>query len=311
MEDSFSPNNLDPNVEHSVFNIKKVIFYTLGVIAVLIFSYFFLLSAPSNFKEGQIINIDGGMNLRNVSSKLKQSSVIRSRTIFEFFVIIYGGEKHIISSDYLFEKKLPVFEVARRIAKGERHLAPVKVTIPEGFNVPEIADVFSSKLSLFNKTNFTTLASPLEGYLFPDTYFFLTTDNEADAIKIMNNNYIKKITPILPKIISLGKTEKEIITMASIIEKEAKGDTDRGVISGILWRRIALGMPLQVDADLSTYKNKGLPKNPISNPGLEAINAALYPKNSPYLYYLHDKNGVVHYAKNFQEHKTNKLKYLK
>ena len=99
--------------------------------------------------------------------------------------------------------------------------------------------------------------------------------------------------------------------MASIIERESKGDVDRGYISGILWRRISLGMPLQVDSDLDTYKNKGLPDAPICSPGLKSIEAAIHPKESSYLYYLHDKEGNIHYARTFEEHKLNKIKYLK
>jgi UPF0755 protein len=99
--------------------------------------------------------------------------------------------------------------------------------------------------------------------------------------------------------------------MASLVEEEAKGDEDREYISGILWKRLSINMPLQVDAAPSTYEKRGLPENPITNPGLEAIQAAIHPKNSPYLYYLHDKEGNIHYARNFEEHKANKLKYLK
>ena len=185
------------------------------------------------------------------------------------------------------------------------------MTIPEGFDVSDISKTFSLKLTNFNSDKFLTEATAKEGYLFPDTYFFLTTDNEEDVMESMSNNFEKKIAPILPQITSSGKTEKDIITMASIIEKESKGDIDRGFISGILWKRIALGVPLQVDADLNTYKTRGLPKNPICNPGIKAIEAAIYPKNSPYLYYLHDKEGNIHYAKTFAEHLLNKQKYLR
>ena len=104
---------------------------------------------------------------------------------------------------------------------------------------------------------------------------------------------------------------EDIIIMASIIEKEAKGDADRAMISGILWKRISIGMPLQVDAAPETYKSRGLTKSAISNPGLEAIKSAIYPQKSPYLYYLHDKNGGIHYAKNFSEHQSNEQKYLR
>lgn len=126
----------------------------------------------------------------------------------------------------------------------------------------------------------------------------------------MNNNFEKKITPLLGEIASSGRNEKDIIVMASIIERESKGDIDRGVISGILWKRISINMPLQVDSAMETYKVKGLPKSPIGNPGLEAIKATIHPQSSPYLYYLHDKNGNIHYAKTFTEHIKNKLKYL-
>ena len=163
---------------------------------------------------------------------------------------------------------------------------------------------------MFNKDRFLILTKEKEGYLFPDTYNFFKGDNEDDALRLMSANFEKKVAPLRPQIVLTGKTEKEIITMASIIEREAKGDADRSLISGILWKRLALGIPLQVDAALETYKTKGLPKSPICNPGLEAIKAAIYPEASNYLYYLHDKDGNIHYARSFEEHKINKLKYL-
>ena len=290
---------------------NKNIFYVLGVIIFLIFFYSLFLNAPSDFPSGTILNINQGENLRSVSLKLKESHFIRSRIAFEAFAILYGGEKHIVATDYFFENKLPVFELARRISEGERHLAPIKVTIPEGFNVVEIAETFVSKLSNFDKDKFLLKAKDQEGYLFPDTYFFFTTGNADDALKSMGDNYEKKIALLRGEFLTFGKTEKEIITMASIIEKEARGEADRGFISGILWKRLKIGMPLQVDAVPDTYKTKGLPPNPIANPGLSSIIASIRPQNSPYLYYLHDKEGNIHYAKNFAEHVNNKLKYLK
>ena len=105
--------------------------------------------------------------------------------------------------------------------------------------------------------------------------------------------------------------EKEIITMASLIEREAKGSVDRNMISGILWNRFNKGILLQVDSAPETYKIKGLPDNPICNPGIEAIKSALNPENSSYLFYLHDKSGMIHYAVTFVEHQKNIVKYLK
>ena len=99
--------------------------------------------------------------------------------------------------------------------------------------------------------------------------------------------------------------------MASILEGEARTLETRRIVSGILWKRISINMPRQFDVALGTYKIKGLPENPIGNPGLASIKSAIYPKSSPYLFYLHDKNGNIHYAKSFAEHRQNVLKYLK
>jgi UPF0755 protein len=299
------------NFSKPFFNIKKIVFLFLGIIILFFSFYVFAISAPSNFPVNSIFNIPEGANLRNVSSNLKKMNIIRSRALFEAFVVLYGGDKHIISADYLFEEKISSIEVARRIAKGERHLAPVKITIPEGFSTADIIDSAIKKLPYFKKEDFLSLAKDKEGYLFPDTYFFFTTALAQDVFKSLNNNFIKKVSVLNEDIKKSGKTESDIIKMASIIEKESKGDIDREVISGILWHRIAINMPLQADAAPETYTNRGLPKNPIANPGLDAIKAAIYPKQSPYLYYLHDKEGGIHYAKTFAEHRANILKYLK
>ncbi len=289
---------------------NKNIFYALGIIAFLVFLNSVFFSVPIDFPVGTIFKVEQGDTLRNISLKLKNEHIIRSRVAFEAFVIIFGREKNVIVADYYFENKLPVYEVALRISRGKHYMVPVVVTILEGFNIVQIADAFAPKLSNFDKSKFLLEAQELEGYLFPDTYFFLTTDTEIDVIKSMSKNFNKKIQPIRPFITSLGKTEKEIIIMASLIEGEAKGDMDRAFISGILWKRLSIGMPLQVDFAPLTYKTKGLPKSPLGNPGMKAIKAALYPQNSPYLYYLHDKDGNIHYAKSFKEHRQNILKYL-
>ncbi|OGI58151.1 hypothetical protein A3C60_01375 [Candidatus Nomurabacteria bacterium RIFCSPHIGHO2_02_FULL_37_45] len=291
--------------------IKKIVFYALYLVTFLFFVFFFFLSAPADFIPRTVIRIEQGTSLRGVSLQLKREYIIRSSLAFEAFVIIYGGEKHIMSADYLFENKLPVFEIARRISKGEHHMPLITVTIPEGFDTTQIGEIFTSKLVNFDKTKFLSKAKKLEGYLFPDTYFFFTTNNEENVIKSMSENFNKKIKSLMPEITKLDKTEKEIIIMASIIEREAKGDADRGFISGILWKRLVLGMALQVDAAPETYETRGLPKSPIGNPGLEALQAAINPEKSSYLYYLHDKSGNIHYAKNFVEHQVNIKKYLK
>ena len=313
MENFFSPENQFKYTQGNpvIHRVPLWCRFVFGLIIFLMFFYFLFFGAPKNFPAGIIINIKEDSSLRYISKYLEENNIIRSRVVFETLIIIFGSEKYIESGDYLFESKLSVLEVARRLSNRERHLAPVKVTIPEGFNVFDISKAFASKLTNFNTNKFLLEATKKEGYLFPDTYFFFTTDNEQDVLRSVSDNFEKKILLIWPQITSSGKTEKEIIIMASLIEKESKGDIDRGFISGILWKRLVKGMPLQVDAEPNTYKTKGLPKNPISNPGLKAIEAAIYPKASNYLYYLHDKEGNIYYAKTFAEHILNKQKYLK
>ncbi len=289
---------------------KKIIFSILFLLVIGL-GYLFGITAPSNFHSGVVFSVEDGNSLRTVSRHLQESNIIRSRLFFELFVIIYGGEKHLMRADYMFENKLPVYEVARRISVGDRNVDKVSVTIPEGFSNEEIADTFTAKMTKFNKTRFLALAKNKQGYLFPDTYFFFSTDTEVDVYKSITTNYENKMKAILPKILASGKTEREIIIMASLLEKEAFGDTDRNFISGILWHRMAINMRLQADAAPETYDHPGLPLAPIGNPGLEAINAAIYPKTSSYLYYLHDKEGVVHYAGTLSEHDRNIQKYLR
>jgi len=307
---NFFNDNLKFGIGVDKFYVKSTYLFFAGIF-IFFAGFLFLIRAPRSFQEGVIVNIPEGASLQKISHDFKDSGLIRSRALFEAFVISYGGEKRILPGDYLFEKKLSVEEVARRISSGKRNLAPIKLTIPEGYDRTDIAEVASLKIPNLNKDNFLALTKDKEGYLFPDTYFFFSTDNEQDVFKVMTENYEKKITPLRVEINSLGKTEREIIIMASIIEREAIGDIDRGYISGILWNRLKIGMALQVDAAPDTYKVRGLPDNPISNPGLEAIKASMYPQSSPYLFYLHGKDGQIHYAKTFDEHKRNKVKYLR
>lgn len=292
------------------FSLKSTIL-SVGIIVFIIFIYIFVFTAPKSFPEGEMFKVEQGMNLRNVSLKLKQDNIIRSRFFFEAFVIMYGGDRKVMTADYLFTDKIPVYEVARRISKGDRRIAKVSVTIPEGLNNTEIANIFAKKLDTFDVDNFTASAIDKQGYLFPDTYYFFVTDTPKEVVKSMSTNFEKKVAPLRASFILFGKTEREIISMASILEKEARGDDDIRIISGILWRRISIGMPLQADAAPDTYKQKGLPEKPIGNPGLRAIKATINPEKSSYLYYIHDKNGLAHYARTLSEHNKNINIYLR
>lgn len=300
--------NTEVQIQKKPFNFFKVfsLFFLFLILFVTTFFYD-LNQAPQVFPKGEIFVIERGSSLRTISKNLKENNYIKSRVLFESFVILFGGEKSINTGDYLFKEKYSTLALADRISKGEKDLSPIKITIPEGFTKTEIISLLDKKLHNFDANKFEQ--ENQEGYLFPDTYFFLSSDDESIVKKTIADNFNKKTSKVFANL-PLEK-QKEILIMASILEGEAKGETDRDIISGILWKRISINMPLQVDIAPITYKERGLPENPISNPGLATILSALNPKNSPYLYYLHDKEGNTHFAKTFKEHRQNIEKYLK
>jgi UPF0755 protein len=289
----------------------KTTLYLFGAVLFLGMLHYLLLSPPRTFPIGQSISIPPGTSLQKASYILKEQKVIRSRIAFEFFIISMGAEKHLKPAFYTFSEKLPVFGVAWRIGGGKFRMAPVVVTVPEGYSSAKMKPLFAEKLPNFNQELFLESAAEKEGYLFPDTYFFLNTDSEKEVIRSLSENFYKKIEPLESEIEASEHSLSEIVIMASILEGEAKGDNDLAIISGILWKRLSINMPLQADAAPVTYEERGLPPKPIGNPGLKTITAALRPEQSAYLYYLHDKDGQVHFAKNFAEHRSNIEKYLK
>ncbi len=292
-----------------------------------------LFTPPSLFPIGEIIVIGKGASLGDIALIFKEKRVIRSQMIFEFCVNGVGGDKHIMAGNYLFKTPLSACSVAFRISRGISGIPSVRAMFHEGISNQGIANILTPILPLFDAKIFIDHARGEEGYLFPNTYFFSASAGADDVIKMMGDEFQRKIDPWKPLLAETKHSLREIIIMASIIEKEAKTEEDQALVSGVLRKRIERGIPLQVDApfyyllgktsseltqsDLAiksaynTYKNKGLPAGPIGNPGISAIRAAIHPKKSPYLYYLSDKNSIIHYAETFEEHKTNKEKYLK
>jgi UPF0755 protein len=185
----------------------------------------------------------------------------------------------------------------------------------------------------FDKKKFLEITSNQEGYLFPDTYFLYVNVTAEELVEKLRGNFNEKIKTVDEEIEASNKSFSDILIMASIIEKEVATPEDRAIVSGVLWKRIKKGMPLQVDATLgyvtgrtsaqltvddlkstspyNTYTHKGLPPTPICNPGLDAIKSALNPKDSPYYFYLTGNDGITYFAKTFDEHKKNKEKYLR
>ena len=286
--------------------------------------------APKNFPVGSEVHIAQNSSLSDISDLLAGKDVISSAFLFK--VIITSLHAHrIVAGDYLFSKQENLWIVANRFAEGDQQLIPVKVTIPEGSTVRDIASILLKKMPNFNAPYFIKIAHDYEGYLFPDTYLFSPHESPDNIFKTLRDTFDAKIADMTTDIRLSHHTQKDIVIMASLLEKEASSTNDRLIISGILWKRIGEGIPLQVDASLvyitghtspsvadtkidspyNTYKYPGLPKGPISNPGLDALTAAEHPVTSTYYYYLSDAKGNMHYANTYDEHLANRRKYLK
>ncbi len=302
--------------------------------AILFISFYFLyVKAPQEFPLQTVVKIKENSGLNQIAEELERQKVVRSAFWFRIAVIVSSGDKGVLAGEYLFKEKIGVFAVASRLTRGAFGMAPVKVTFPEGLTAKQMGVVLSDKLLDFNSLSFETLAKPKEGYLFPDTYLFQPNATPAEVVAILEANFEEKIKSIDGRIRNFKKPLKDVVTMASILEAEARTSETRKIISGILWKRLSIGMPLQVDApfqyaigkntfqltlnDLkvdspyNTYKYKGLPPTPIGNPGLAALSDAVTPEKSAYFYYLSDVRGNMHYAVTHEEHVLNKEKYLK
>ena len=280
-------------------------FYPLAVILVL---FLWRISPPNSFPSGEIITISDGQGLSLVAQELQDNNVIRSPFWFRISTIILSGERSMKAGQYNMPRPQNAFAIAWRIVRGRYDIETLKVTIPEGFTVTKISALFDERFQFFDHDTFLALAQ--EGYLFPDTYFIPVTATASSTIKLLTDNFRRQTEPLEASIGSSGRTFEEIIIMASLLEGEAKLKEEREIASGILWKRLKLGMPLQVDVERKTYEFQGLPDKPINNPGLVSIKAAIHPATSPYLYFLTDDMGKMHYAKTFDEHKANIAKYL-
>jgi UPF0755 protein len=285
--------------------------------------------APKDFPVGRIVTIEEGSTVHDITKLFEEKKIITSPLIFKMIIRLTEKETAVQAGDYFFEDEANAFAIAHRITHGEYGLEPVKVTIPEGSTTLDIAALFPpEEFPKFDPSEFLELTQEKEGYLFPDTYFFLPNVQAPQVIGELSDTFNVRIAELEDMIASSTRAFEDIIIMASIIEKEAWKEEDRRLISGVLWNRIDIGMPLQVDAtflyingrntyeltldDLAidspynTYKYKGLPKGPICNPSLSSIKAALDPEESAYLFYLADRYGNTYYSLDFEDHKRNK-----
>ena len=325
--------------------ITYIFLTVVAIFSVLTFIFWLKIRTPFNSSDTGLIifKVEKGQSAEAIAENLKSAGLIKNPFIFRLYVFLALGQYALKSGEYEFSPAMPIRDVADAIVIGGTN--EVLITIPEGFTLAQIEDrLVAAKLAKKEEIdNFKFTAPPpilfdkpktasLEGYLFPDTYRFFKDAVLSDIIGKMVANLDVKITPELKLAIKNSNRDIfQILTMASLIEKEVKSDADRKLVSGILWKRLEAKVPLQVDATLvyitgrkeiydadkkinslyNTYYYRGLPKGPIANPGLSAIKAAVYPQSSPYWYYLSAKDGTTIFSKTLEEHNSNKTKYLR
>ena len=301
-----------------------------GAIATL--SWIYVIQPPENFPLDTLVSVPEGESLTRISQTLEDEDVVRSAFAFRMLVIVLGSERNVKAGDYLFKEPRDIFSVARAMSLGAFGLEPIRIRIPEGATTKDMATIYGARLERFNAANFLAQAQSQEGYLFPDTYFFLPNATEDTVIKAMRQNFDDKEATFDDLVQKSGHSLSDIVIMASIIEREGRGTSDRKMISGVLWNRIKRGMALQVDVtflytigkgtfqltmkDLTTpspyntYINKGLPPTAIGRPSLDSLMAAADPTTNDYLYILADKNGVTHFCKTYSCQVANKVRYF-
>lgn len=328
---------------------KILIGLLVFLIGVGAFSYFYirsqLFTPLSGDSSEKVFEIKEGQGVVEIVDNLKKEGLAKNKWVMLGYLKYKKIDKKLKSGVFLLRKNQTPAEVLDTISSGKTALK--KVTIIEGWTLEEIASHLDER-GLVQKSDFLEAtkrekwnyefledAESLEGYLFPDTYYIPYKATSEDIIKKLLDNFGKKLTKdTREEIKKQGKSIKEIIIIASIVEREVNKDEDRKIVTGIFLKRISMGMPMEADSTINyitgkdlaqptfadtrknspynTYLNKGLPPGPICNPSLSAIQAAVYPKESPYLYYLNrqDTKETI-FSKTYEEHIDNKNKYLK
>lgn len=295
----------------------------------------------------KIFKVKNGANLTQVAVNLESEKLISNAFYFNLYVDDFkNADTELQAGQYLLNSQMNIPQIAEILIKGEVSIK--KITVPEGFNLKQIAkrlakegiveeEEFQEVSSLYNP-NYSFLKdkpqnASLEGFLFPDTYIFYKNSSTEEVIDKFLDNFDTKLNQELrDEIKKQNKTIFDIITLASIVEKEVSTNEDQKIVAGIFYTRLKNGIPLQSDATVNyitgkskrqpsledtkidspynTYKNKGLPIGPICNPGISAIKAVIYPKQTDFLYFLSPEQGPTIFSKTAEEHQANKKKYL-
>lgn len=298
------------------------------------FAYFnFSLSAVGGSHE-KTFTVERGQGANEIANNLKEQGLIKDSLVFKILVRLSSIGGQLKAGSYKLSTNYDTRKILEVLKEGKNES---KLTIVEGLRVEEVAQILEEKLAIAKK-DFLKVAR--EGYMFPDTYFFPTNITAPEVAKTMMENFEEKFSSSLrQKAKESDFSTDEVIVLASIIEREGKEEEERKVISGILHKRLEEGIALQTDATIqyalgyqkeedswwkkiltqddlnldspyNTRKYLGLPPAPICNPSLMSLIAALEPKTSEFFFYIHDKEGGVHFARTLEEQEENINKYL-
>jgi len=331
--------------------MKKFLIIIVTVI-VAVWGWYALSLRPVDAEDGsRSFSVEKGANTEEIAKSLKEKGIIKSRAAFVLHAKFSGAEGKLQAGKFAVSRSMTTQEIVSTLLSGKGEQAVI--TIPEGFTVSEIDALLTEREFIeegeINKcaiecdfSSFTFLpdgkeqadrGGRIEGYLFPDTYYvepegFVAKFFLERLLTTFEKGLLEDISDKIPPERSLH----QIVTMASLIEKETITDEERRIVSDILWKRFDENRGLGVDATVryilnkptepithadlntndpyNTRKFRGLPPGPIASPGLKSIEATLNPKQSPYFYYLHEPSGQIHYAVTNEEHNRNRMLYL-
>ena len=325
--------------------VRGMAHWAMGaVLAVAVFgigTYIFLFAPGGGADEDErtvYVKIESGMTAADIGEVLAEHNIIKSRTAFWLLAKLKGYESAFHAGSYELRTHMDNSAVFDALRQGA--ITQVKFTIPEGFGVKEIAERLD-KEGIANGKEFVRLAKTFapypymeahpniryraEGFLFPDTYIIDPDLNETQILQVMAENFDNRLTSaIRDKARDRKLSVYELITLASLVEKEVRYQEDLKPVAQVFLKRLQVGMPLQTDASLqylmdapkedvtysdteidspyNTYKHMGLPPGPIASPGMAAIEAVLDPSDTDYLYFVADRQGHNHYAHTYDEH---------
>jgi UPF0755 protein len=289
-------------------NKPWVVAFVLALI--LVTGYEITIAPPRSFVAGTLASISRGSTLADVADDLAREHVIQHPLLLRALLKVTGQGDSIKTGLYKFDAPTNLITVAYRLVSGDYGISPARLTFIEGVTNADIATQVAEALPGLTQSGFLMSAEGQQGFLFPDTYFFQPGVEATIIVSTMRANFDTKISDLQNAVAGSGHTLTDIVKMAAIVEKEARTTEDKHIVAGILWSRIKLDMALQVDAAKETYLHTGFPPEPICNPGLDSIEAAVAPIKTAYLYYLTGKDGLMHYATTYAQHQANLRKYL-